>query len=270
MFIACAVCVAAAADSAAVPASLSSLTEKQRRLLNKMDSLDLLKQNLKRSGLAISEVELLQKSFRDSLRAIRDHIETASTTSPAASSRKDVRVFLKKPETPFDWIIGIVAVFALFSGSLLITGSIRAFISRRSRHRLQKIKKGSPAPVPAASFQSGGSAPQTLRKPQSAFPEQDGVPDRSPVPLPITDTGSRKLRERLDRERPHTPFDMPVIPVLPSIPDEVRQEDPKSKGSLEKKVIESARQGLDVITISKKFHLSIDHVSLILRINHHG
>lgn len=222
-------------------------------LSHKIDSLDLLKQNLKRKGATIAEIEQQQDALRDSLRMLRDNLQTASETLPKASGKKNLPFFPQKPTNPFDWIIVITGIIASFSGLMLIIGITRSLKLKRNRKQRKQ----------EALYRY--HTQQVGEKPVAAYPAYEAPPASSPS-SPGIDTGSlRQLRQRLDNQQRAEHYDAPDIPDVRPVQPKPSSAESSNTDSIEKQVVDAARNGLDVAAISRKFHLSADHVALILK-----
>jgi hypothetical protein len=74
-----------------------------------------------------------------------------------------------------------------------------------------------------------------------------------------------KLQKRLEDQQQPTSYDTPELQeVLPSL-DNLEDDNPEND-DIENKVLAAARSGADIPTISRNLHLSVDHVSLILKV----
>ena len=240
---------------------LRELSENRANITGKLDSLDLLKQDLKRSGSPISEIELLQSSLRDSLRNIRNQIQSTSEIAPLQSGEKKTHRFIQPPSNLFDWIIVIVGVIAFFSGLLLIIGISRSFTSMRRKKMPDNAGPPPPSPPPETLPHLQAETPRIIlsqKEPEQTYKPADlrsdpGVTTRPadrPEPSPETEPKSRT-----------------------SIPEESQTVEPMEnrqgtkENSLEKQVIIAAESGLDPVTISRRFHISVDHVALLLKMS---
>ena len=241
---------------------INLLAQQRESMIRQIDSLDLVKQQQKRQGKSIIEIEQVQNSLRDSATHLKTSIQTLSAHTPATRPPSQPLHFFPKPTNLFDWIIVIVGAIATLSGIFLIAGIMRSIKTKRKRARRQRMQQqyrtmNSTTPVPAPA--------------QPAYPEASDSGDRtppSPPPLPDTGTTIALLRERVKQHtttEPDQPPPREVLerPILPPEPPEVLSQ---TVDSLEQKIISAARCGLDHATISKKFQVSIDHVALLLKV----
>jgi len=261
---------------------LADISAKRVHFTQLIDSLDLVKQDLKRSGNPVAEIELQQNQLRDSLEVIRKIINRTTAIKTASQKKSDDKkgTFIQTPHNFFDWIIIIVGIIATFSGILLITGISRSVLGAANR------KKQPPAP-------HATSTEQTPHR-ESAYPMytlHDVTPASRPKPAKDSSTSAssrdlsalQALKKRMDTpppphvQQPSEPVTVDLIQPPPTMeePDPTPpapvataaiRETPDTKASIEEKVIRAARNGMDAATISKKFHLSSDHVALLLKI----
>jgi len=234
-------------------ATVSTPAERINVLSRSIDSLDILKQELKRNGRPISELERSQTIMRDSLSILHNVMQKASKqpmrTDKPASSRPDT----------FDWIIIFVGIVALFSGLIFIAGTLRSPTKRRKR-----------------ALQTAAAAPQGISYPLrnikettvgAAYPEyQTSVPADTPAAgtdyaalSGATESGWKNLPgiQYGNRQPEAAPQAAARSPL-----NEAEQEE---KETVESRVLKASRSGLDIQAISRKFHLSTDHVALIIK-----
>jgi hypothetical protein len=245
-----------------------SYVQKRQLLTEKLDSLELEKQIRKRSGQPLEDLDKAAEQVKDSLVASRRQIasgeESGQQTVEAApdtllsSPQPAWRRFV--PKNMFDWIVVAVGIVAIISGVVLVVGLVGLFL-RRAR------KKKKPAPPLHEMFAAGAGSPS-----QSAIPK---------VPTGTTeskDDGLDQIRQRIRKSQNSTATggglsgrenSLPA-PELPdanrggaSFADDTGHDPAETKN----RVIAAAREGLDVQEISRRFHLSVDQVSLILRIS---
>ncbi len=243
----------------AIPGTIDLLSEQRETLSRQLDSLDLIKQDLKREGKTIAEIELRQIRLKDSLNFVRNQIQATSRESEPSKHRKGSG-FIQKPANFFDWIIVIVGGVAFFSGLMLIMGISRSFSSRKKRKSeknrptSQQVVKPVKEPVPGT--------------PEPAFP---GLSDSTTAGAPSKDVSITSIQHRIARSEPSTIQSSPKIPALPrkSAPQfSPRPNDEDS--SMESQVLAAAKSGLDALAISRKFQISVDHVALLLKMSAPG
>jgi hypothetical protein len=249
---------------------------RKRVLTEKLDSIDLEKQLRKRRGESLEDLEKAAELLKDSVAILKrqmpqgSQVSEASTDSAAAGAVSNQRPqrFIPSiqkilPKTFFDWIVDIVGFIAIVSGIVLIIG-IFGLLSKG----LRKKKKAPPLPktlheifppsyaagaydripkVPTGQAEENNETIASLRKRIEDAPAKE-APDDGLLATVDEDTG------RNDRVRGSDPG---------SIFGEISAKDPLE---LKKLVLEASRRGLDVSEISRRFHLSSDEVSLILRV----
>lgn len=233
--------------------TLHELSDQREELTQQLDSLNLLKQDLKREGTAITEIELRQARLRDSLNYLRTRIQLTSAERSPLGTRKSPGLF-QIPATMFDWTIVIVGGVAFFSGLMLVIGITRSFSSRKKR---RSTKKKNLPPV-----QPHIEKTETY-KPVPAFPSAEPPPT---VSNDKSDPSS--LPQRIARS-PAPPIDSGPFPHNDRLQPQKKsstttKEDPSS---LEQQILDAANSGLDAGTISRKFHISVDHVALLLKMS---
>jgi hypothetical protein len=240
---------------------VEKLSEQREVIVHQLDSLDLLKQDLKRNGIAITEIELQQNQLHDSLQHLRTRIQSSTENIPFQSGSKNSLKFIQRPTNLFDWIIVIVGIVAFFSGLLLIVGISRSLSTRRRRHTVKKTSPHTPPPPkpdPTPLYKNPGNALPSPPPSEKPLPGQ---------PKPLTETGSiRLLRQRMEESESPAPPAMPKAPEKPSSQEPIPSVLLPEADTLASEVIAAAKSGLDTVAISRKFHISVDHVALLLKI----
>jgi hypothetical protein len=231
----------------------SSVINKRLHLIAQNDSIDLLKQSYKRKGLPLTELEEKQDSIHDTLKSINKQIQNSKPSSVQTSLLLDLISYIPmKPNTIFDWIIIIVGIIAVISGLFLIFGIFSMAASRKKATQKKKsLQYNTPAPhkTPAPATQpidelralaknTSDSVHQLRRQLKNTEYEKN-----APAPEPV---------------KPHPEEEMP--PLLLS--DQAHKND----AQIEHKIIDAASNGLNPQEISKKFHISTDQISLILKV----
>lgn len=233
-------------------ASLADFIQQRGIISEKIDSLDLIKQTQKRHGQPIAEIEQVQVVLRDSLQSLRSIIQKYAEIQPTTHAPFHT-LALAKPANLFDWIIAIVGIIAAFSGVMLLIGLIRAFFIKKPRRNRNATahKKNSPKQTtsaePAYPLYTAASA--------HAAPSNS-----SPI---LGETNLHYLKGRVTNEEA---INRSEAPPIPKGSNQSGKSAPFSLNETEQQVIAAARSGLNPIEISRKYHLSNDHVALILRI----
>jgi hypothetical protein len=237
----------------------------------------MVKQDKKRRGESLEELEQQTVAIKDSLIALREAVARQSppaSVAPAADSGrapqpmagilKLVRQVLK-PASLIDWaIIGIGAV-AVVSGIFLIISL--AFASGRKKQRqgrpVQQQKtfggysaKGRPVAGPASSIPEDEPG---LAEPDANVPDEE---DESEHLESTPDEDLNLLRRRVRQDIPRVQaaglpprFGTPVPAAPETVSNDIRRQ-----------VIAAAAAGSDIAEISRRFHLSADHVALLLKV----
>ena len=243
----------------AIPGTIDLLSEQRETISHQLDSLDLIKQDLKREGKTIAEIELRQTRLKDSLAYVRNKIQATSQESVPLKHRK-ASGFIQKPANFFDWIIVIVGGVAFFSGLMLILGITRSFSSRK-KHASGKKRQAPPPPVKKM-------IEPVNKTPEPAYPDQSDSASDSSITRDVSITS---IQHRIARSEHSAVQSAPKIPELPrkSVPQPSPQPSDKDD-SLESQVLAAAKSGLDALAISRKFQISVDHVALLLKMSAPG
>jgi hypothetical protein len=229
----------------------------QRQILSvRLDSVEVEKQTLRRSGMDLGDLEALSRAIKDSIALLRNEF---AVLKPAVSEARPsllyrIPLLLKnslstvKPTNAFDWVIVIVGSVAVISGIALLFGFIHKLFRRKPAKK----------PVKAAVAKPPTYSPQ-YRHPAPAS-EKKEVAD-------IDNDGLESLRKRMGldingRERPKS-APAPLVSQPAPVP---RKSAVAGKDDLRHAVIAAAQEGLDVHAIAKKCQVSVDQVNLILRI----
>lgn len=207
-------------------ASIESLVSRIDFLNEKIDSVNLEKQIFKRKGQSISEQEKISALLRDSLQQIRNKIENKVTESPNLNKSPSFSSSII-PQNSFDWIIIVTGIMAVFSGIILISGIVKTIRN--------KPKKKNPPKKTSA------TAPKTLdlnsELPTKPLPEFK-IPDDS---LSSQEINSSLVTKKWEKPSMNSP-------------------------EIEKLVLQAFHDGMDIPDISRKFQLSSDYVSLVLKV----
>ncbi|HON10214.1 MAG TPA: hypothetical protein PLE24_05045 [Chitinispirillaceae bacterium] len=216
-----------------------------RAISQTLDSLDLEKQARKRSGRSIQELESKQAILADSLQILKKKLQS---TSPVSVPARKIASLPFPPQNIFDWIITIVGAAAAISGVMLVIGVLRNIAGRKksppvrpagkATYSLKEIMRTTPSPLEEESPESEVSV-------QENNPADDL---RQRVASPQYESRLQGKSGDIDK-------------VLDPDPE------PQQLNELEFNVLQAAKDGVSVQEISRRFHISADHVSLILRIS---
>jgi hypothetical protein len=244
----------------------NTVTSRKHALSEKLDSVDLEKQLRKRRGESLEDLEKTAESLKDSIAIVKQQLPGISTEAQDSNGKNAgvgeraagwVRPFQKfLPRTFIDWMVDIIGLIAIISGVVLIIG-IFGLLSKK----FNKKKKEAPLPRPLHEI-----FPRSY-----AADAYDRIPKVPSGPTEEKDETITSLRKRMEEAPEKAKRDEGVPPALDDpadgVPGKARapaaDEDTRT---LKAQVIRAAQQGLDVSEISRRFHLSSDQVSLILRI----
>jgi hypothetical protein len=208
------------------------------RIIAQIDSLEVEKQTAKRIGQSIVDLELITARLRDTVFLLREELQVRNPVS-APAPRKGLAPFKNYLPATFGLIdqiiIGAGAVTLLCTLIFLFF-----FLSAAARRRKVLAKKRLQVkPFEARSDASRG-AEAAARKAYDAqiknIAEQEALLDRQQSPAPPSGAPSPK-------------------PPETAVP----------QNSLDAQVIKAFGRGQDVKTISRRFHIGVDQVALILK-----
>jgi hypothetical protein len=216
--------------------------------LEKLDSIDMEKQIRKRKGQSLEELEKNALIIKDSIAACKTNINREnSQPAPHFNESGNGTGFFQNirwvknlfPHNLFDWIVGIVAGIAILAGFILTIGIISIL-----RGAIKDKKK------PPLKTSDKTESPPLEKKIPSSIDEFNG-------------NDSDHNKERIESLRKRMSEESQSFPA-PS--ERASVDEPFSPVELKKLIIKAALDGADTLEISRKFHVSTDHVSLILRI----
>ena len=228
----------------------------------RLDSLELEKQMRKRKGDPLGDLEDECRRVHDSIAALRVAIVGTDESIPrrekAAGKGSFIVSFLRsffKPTHIFDWIIIVVGFIALLSGVVLIIGLIHSIIKRTRRKSQSSL-------YPPQKKIHTEKLPKSLH--EMPLSEPNRTTDKSDKDI---DTLRRRMHKDIENIQRFNTADSPFSPQ-----DDVHESltDQEKKDTVRENIIRAAKEGLDVQEISRKYHISADQVSLILRIADKG
>ncbi|MDD5673908.1 MAG: hypothetical protein PHC61_07090 [Chitinivibrionales bacterium] len=245
-----------------------ALVQKKMALNARLDSLEMEKQQKKRKGQSLASQDSIIALLKDSITQIKQDISlTSDSVAPvvtpdtaAAVVTPPQRSFFAPvfkalaamrvlPNTALDWIIAALAIVALLSGIVLLIGLLRTFVFRpkKSKRPFVPVQR---APTPYTASGTRGDVP--LQKRTTSLPT---------VP-PGNGFDVEALRRTIRRSELEEPVaEAPVFPAEPSA-----AENAPDGETLKQQIIAAGGEGLSVSEISRKFHVSVDQVALILKI----
>jgi len=168
-----------------VYASDSISSAERLELRQRLDSLEVEKQTLKRLGKPLSELETAAAQLRDTLSTMRVH--TVSLEQHSSDKSFSLPFSLPAslsgisfaPRNLFDWFIIAVGVVALLSGFLLVIGIIHAARAKKRRTAVPKAKAVKTKDTKDKTVKRMNLAPQenyTVQAPE--------IPKIAPTPMP--------------------------------------------------------------------------------------
>lgn len=236
-------------------------------LMMRLDSLEMAKQELRRQGLPLDELEALSSVVKDSLDAARDilplvppSVSTGGLGSQITYWRGVIsteykQLFVREHRDLFDWIITVFVAAAVVATLILVLVLFRAAIRgvTRGRSHRKKPKKAAPPAVP---FRA--APPSTTGYGSNAMPLRM-------APAPKQEESLEQLRSRISTTELARQESRPEPPPRLDRTRDIAGQTP-AKFSMKSQVIAAARQGLSVPEIARKLHVSTDQVSLVLKV----
>ena len=222
-------------------------------LRQKLDSIDVEKQIRKRKGMALDDLEKAAATIKDSITALRHNAEkfdqTPSEHRPAQSEEAvglTVRLTQKyMPRNVFDWVVLIVGAVAVIAGVILCIGLCSMIFGK-----LKSKKTGATRAVQAARPQPLTDTPIGHASALAALKSEQ------------SERTIESLRKRIEEDNDAAASSSAgVFPVKQ--PDGAPNAAP---AEVNKNIVEAARQGVSIVELSRRFHMSTDQISLIVRI----
>jgi hypothetical protein len=227
----------------------SSAVEIRTSLVAQIDSLNIEKQLRKRTGKAIDDIEHQQSIYLDSLNSLRKTIQSGFT-APENHAENKHSISLNSfahPITFFDWLIVVTSAVAILSSLILISGIFRAAV--------RKVKPKSKTQQPIKN------------KPQYPANHQmkddlDGKKILSQLEIESINQLRNKIKnDSINYDSPNPRPPTQILKITPPLP----QQSP-IPSDLESQIFQAFQKGSDIHELSRKFQISADHVSLILKI----
>jgi predicted DNA binding CopG/RHH family protein len=228
-------------------------TGQKNILLQKLDSLDMEKQSRKRLGQSIEDLEKVSTAIKDSISGLKKQIGTISPQtqpSPPKNTPETKLSFLKDyaqyiPRNTFDWIVVAVGFTAIIAGMILCIGLIGMLFKKRPR--------ASKTPLPPL----GDIFSRTERQKPAIFAAQAREPKADQ-----NDQAVEALRQKISEQN----IDDFRVAAHQEMETGKSAQIPSSAQDLKALIIEAARHGEDLRAISKKYHVGVDQVALMLRV----
>ncbi len=224
----------------------SAAIELHNRLVQKIDSLDIVKQHLKRAGENFEEIEGQQSLYVDSLRALKQSIQSG-LKQPVGQGPMLLPFSISdivNPQSSLDWIILITSTIAILSFTFMIIAIIRT-------HRKNKImEKNAATRLKRSITHQTPASPATL----AGTGRELSLP-MLPVMLDQIKQKMHEASDYYDKTEPPRPSTQRIKAIT-----DIQNED------IETLVYEEYKKGVAIHEISKTFKISADHVSLLLKI----
>jgi hypothetical protein len=220
-------------------------------LMEKLDSIDVEKQIRKRKGLPIVDLEKQSTTLKDSITELRTVIEKPDNRTVGLSNVYSTRIMFKLqtykkylPHNAFDWAVLSVGFAAAIAGIILFI----IFFSMIFKKINLKKKSGLKA---VNNIDIHTETEKNISPTKNDGPKLTGIN--------ATDIDS--LRKIINEARDLHVMDTgaPVIEKTPATQESSETDE------LKKNILAAYKDGAGISELSKKFHVSSDQVSLILR-----
>jgi len=283
----------------------SVFAESRETLRARLDSINVETQVRKRSGLPIDDLEAASAALRDSIVRMRssapsgDSDPAGDPSDPGgglfSSIASKISSFLEtavsfKPAGLFDWVIVGTGIVAVLSGLLLFIGLLAGRKGKKKNAASKEPKRinlapaddrppvfPDPASKPGAgsTYNSRGLPEIAAQMPPPPVPPalaelMGKIREASPPPAP---TAFRPAEPPPPPAPPPPPPSQPPAPpsLIAAAPDSPRQRtrgmDVPKAGTpgFSDAVASDSKSGLSDVEISRKYHISVDEVKLMLR-----
>jgi len=233
-------------------------SQAKKMLSARLDSIEMEKQIRKRKGESLEDLEIESKKIYDSITVLRTELSGYADPVSASEEEPDkgpsfsfsLRSLIK-PVNFFDWIIIIVGLVALLSGIILVAGLT---------HTLSIRKKKKPPP-------SAHILPKKLDAKSVPDMPVDVPPLVQGDPAEKETRGITTIRQRMQSVGEQVQKEIENISPFSELEQADEQSEKEDqKNSIRNNIIQAAKEGLDVHEISRKYHISVDQVALILRV----
>jgi hypothetical protein len=220
-------------------------------LMEKLDSIDVEKQIRKRKGLPIVELEKQSTTLKDSITELRNVIEKPDNRTAGLNNAGSTGIMFKMqtykkylPHNAFDWAVLSVGFAAAIAGIILFIIFFSIIFKK-----IKMKKKSGPKAVNNINI-------HTESKKNISPAKNDR---QKPTVIDVTSIDS--LRKRINGER-----DLNVMDTgAPAIEKTTAAPESSETDELKKNILAASKDGAGISELSKKFHVSSDQVSLILR-----
>jgi hypothetical protein len=259
--------------------SEGEVTEKSA-FMDRLDSIDMEKQIRKRKGQSLDDLEKKSLLLKDSIAAFKKDFDRTDGTlaAPKKNATAVQRLFQASrflPHNAFDWVVFVFAAIALIAGAILCIGLISMLLKTMKSNKNTPIKtlqenlslrdKNAPSEPArtkgAITTELSGQRIDSLKKRISETSESSTYPPGEPFPDSVLRGRAQEPVVKADTQKDSSASD--TAPV-----SSARQSGPPSAVDLKDLILKAAVEGANATEISKKFHVSVDQVSLILRVAH--
>lgn len=235
---------------------------RKHELSRRLDSIELEKQRLKRRGEDLSDLERDAALLKDSIFMLRSAISNEEGIAAHPDTSRAFRGFNLEqylPRNPFDWIVVVMGAVAVLSGVVLVVGLFQSRFGRgrgRSGRAARPRSSARPSPPPRA-------APKLPPlEPGADDGESEKQREREKL---------ERLRRRIERGTPRAGRPEREPPPIPrSAPDDQPPADAGEGGDITREIIRAARGGMSEEEISRRYHIGVDQVRLIVRMHRDG
>ena len=233
------------------------------------------KQIRKRKGQPLEDLEKKSLHLKDSISAIKKEMDRTKGWYPVVPKREGterrqwqgIRFF---PHNAFDWLVFIFAAIAFIAGAILCIGLFsmlwRAVILKKKpplKTFRENLSLRDDLPSRGNTSQTSEMNQQrieSLRERISEESKNSAFPSEAPLPETLPEVNVQGAAIKADNNEDSN--ESKSVPL--SSPSQAAH---LAAADLKKRILKAASEGTDCAEISKKFHVSADQVSLILRIS---
>jgi glucan-binding YG repeat protein len=251
--------------------SQTDIIQKKRFFSERIDSLDVEKQIRKRKGMSIEELEAEAEMLKDSLAAIKAQILSSPKSNYETKNKfnnkekneliekiKNIKLF--QIQGLIDWIIIIVGILAALFGAVFLWGLFGIIIKKKKRqikpmHNIfyQQQELDNFNAIPKV------QQPKTEEKDERLEQIRKRIEKKS-----ISESQNKYEMDAEEKKEQNSTYLKKNEYIKSNIYSKETKEVEKSENQKEM-VLRAYREGQSISDISRKYHLSLDEVNLILR-----
>jgi len=251
--------------------SQTDIIQKKRFFSERIDSLDVEKQIRKRKGMSIEELEAEAEMLKDSLAAIKAQILSSPKSNYETKNKfnnkekneliekiKNIKLF--QIQGLIDWIIIIVGILAALFGAVFLWGLFGIIIKKKKRqikpmHNIfyQQQELDNFNAIPKV------QQPKTEEKDERLEQIRKRIEKKS-----ISESQNKYEMDAEEKKEQNSTYLKKNEYIKSNIYSKEAKEVEKSENQKEM-VLRAYREGQSISDISRKYHLSLDEVNLILR-----